>query len=146
MSLRPEFWKHYSLAELSAEEWEAVCDGCGHCCLHKLEDVDTGELFYTDVACRLLDLETCQCQDYAHRKQRVPDCIKLTLQDLKDYAWLPPTCAYRLLAAGEALPPWHHLVCGDREAVHRAHASVRGRCVNERDVDDLETHIVNWWR
>lgn len=144
MSLRPEFWRQYALADLTPAEWEAVCDGCGRCCLHKLEDGDTGELFYTEVACHLLDRVSCQCGNYPARRQAVPDCITLTLRDLADYRWLPPSCAYRLLAEGKALPAWHHLECGDREAVHAAGISVRGRCVSEAEVDDLEAHIVAW--
>lgn len=146
MSLRPEFWRRIPLAQMTAEEWEAVCDGCGRCCLHKLQDEDTGELFFTDVACHLLDAQACQCRDYAHRRKVVPDCIELTLRDLESFDWLPATCAYRLLAAGQTLPEWHHLECGDREAVHRAGISVRGRCVSEREVDDIEEHIVEWLR
>ncbi|AOV17487.1 hypothetical protein BJI67_10820 [Acidihalobacter aeolianus] len=146
MSLRVEFWRRIPLAQMTAEEWEAVCDGCGRCCLHKLQDEDTGELFFTDVACHLLDAQACQCRDYTHRRRVVPDCIELTLRDLQNFDWLPATCAYRLLAAGQTLPEWHHLECGDREAVHRAGISVRGRCVSEREVDDIEERIVEWLR
>lgn len=146
MALRPGFWRDTSLAEMDQEEWEAVCDGCGRCCLHKLQDEDSGELFFTDVACHLLNLQSCQCKDYPRRRSEVPDCIQLTTKDIESFEWLPSTCGYRRLASGQDLPEWHHLVCGDHEAVHRAGVSVRGRCVSERYVDDLEEHIVEWLR
>lgn len=136
------FWEK-PLASLDRAEWEALCDGCGKCCLHKLEDDTTGEVFPTNVACKLLDRRSGQCSDYKRRKAHVPDCITLTRTTLSAYEWLPKTCAYRLRAAGEPLPDWHYLVSGDREAVHRARESVRGWTVSEVDVGDLEDHVVD---
>ncbi len=143
--LRDAFWQKYDLTELTRSEWEALCDGCGKCCLLKLEDYDTAEVEYTNVACRLLDRDTCQCSKYAIRKQIVTDCIVVDAEALERISyWLPTTCAYRLLAEGQPLPEWHHLVCGDRQAVHAAGISLRGRMVSEEtvDEDDLEDHVV----
>ena len=112
--------------------------------MHKLEDEETGEVFATNVACRLLDLETCQCQDYPHRKQRVPDCVVLTLDQIEEFQWLPTTCAYRLLAEGQALPRWHPLVSSDPKTVHTAGISVCGRVISELEADDLQLHITDW--
>lgn len=131
-----EFWKRKSLAEMDAREWEALCDGCGLCCLHKAEDEDTGELFYTNLACRLLDLKTCRCTDYANRVRRVADCLTLTASSVDAFEWLPKTCAYRLLSKGKDLPAWHPLVTRDPESVHKAGVSVRGRVRSERDTDE----------
>ena len=138
------FWKNKSLSEMSIEEWESLCDGCGKCCLHKLEDEQTGELFYTDVACRLLDLNSCRCKDYVHRHQRVADCIRLSARSADDFQWLPSTCAYRLVSEQRDLPDWHPLVSGNPTTVHEAGISVRHRAVHESDADDLESHIVKW--
>ena len=138
------FWRYKTLAELNSAEWEALCDGCGKCCLHKLQDADTGEVYYTEVACRLLDAGTCRCRDYAHRTRRVSDCIALGPDLAAALSWLPSTCAYRLLAEGKDLPAWHPLVCGDGEAVHAAGVSVRGRVVAEESAGELEDHIVTW--
>jgi uncharacterized cysteine cluster protein YcgN (CxxCxxCC family) len=138
------FWQRKALNELTSDEWELLCDGCGKCCLHKLEDEDTGEVFATNVACRLLDLETCQCQDYPHRKQQVPDCIVLTVEQIEEFQWLPATCAYRLLAEGKVLPQWHPLVSNDPKSVHTAGISVCGRVISELEADDLQLHITDW--
>jgi len=140
----PPFWEGKSLGDMTTTEWESLCDGCGRCCLNKLENEDTGEIFHTDVACRLLDPQTCRCASYEDRKRYVPDCQILTHQNLKRYSWLPSTCAYRLLAEGEGLYWWHPLVSGNLDTVHEAGLSVRGRIVSERDTDDLENHVVSW--
>jgi uncharacterized cysteine cluster protein YcgN (CxxCxxCC family) len=140
------FWKRKTLAELTTAEWESLCDGCGRCCLKKLEDATTRELAYTDVACKLLDRERCRCTRYAERTTLVPDCVELTAGDAHTFAWLPTTCAYRKLAEGKPLEWWHPLVSGDPDSVHRAGISVRGRTLAERDVadEDLATRIVAW--
>ena len=129
---------------MSKAEWEQLCDGCGRCCLNKLEDADTGRIHYTDVVCRLLDEESCRCVSYEDRKRFVPECQILTPQNLGRYSWLPSTCAYRLILEGKDLMWWHYLVSGDLETVHDAGISVRGRVVSERDADDLENHVVDW--
>ncbi len=140
------FWRTKTLAEMTPEEWESLCDGCAKCCLVKLEDEDTGEIDPTDVACRLLDLGTCRCGDYANRKRKVPDCVILSPDNVGELRWMPATCAYRLVHEGKDLYPWHHLVCGDRDAVHREGVSIKGRVVSERDVadEDLPDHVINW--
>lgn len=138
------FWKQKSLFELSLDEWESLCDGCGKCCLHKLEDEDTDEIFYTNVACALLDIGTCRCTNYVERTFRVPDCVELTAKNLMSLKWLPPTCAYRLIHEGKDLAWWHPLVSGDPDTVHRANVSVQGRAVLENQAGGLEDHIVTW--
>ncbi len=142
---RPRFWE-LPLRDLTRPEWEALCDGCGKCCLNKLEDEDTGEVELTRVACRLLDGSTCQCSKYATRHDYVPECIVLTPASIvRNLYWLPQTCAYRLRHEGRALPAWHHLLSGDPEAVHRAGASVRGETLSEIEVsdEDWEDHIID---
>jgi uncharacterized cysteine cluster protein YcgN (CxxCxxCC family) len=121
------YWKTKSLAEMSRQEWEQLCDGCGKCCLSKLEDEDSGEIYWTSVACRLLDPLSCSCSSYPDRLKHVPDCVQLTPEAVPTLDWLPATCAYRLVAAGEDLYWWHHLVSGTRETVHEAGVSMRGR-------------------
>jgi len=138
------FWEQKSLNEMNNEEWESLCDGCGRCCLHKLENDADHLIYYTEVACRLLDTEACRCVNYAERSREVVDCIQLTAATLPELDWLPSTCAYRLLAEGKPLPEWHPLRTGDPESVHQAGISVRGRCVDESKVEDLEDHIVMW--
>ncbi len=138
------FWKRKSLSEMTPGEWESLCDGCAKCCLHKLEDADTGAVSYTDVACRLLDTESCRCTDYARRRSLVSDCVVLTPGNVERLRWMPSTCAYRRLAEGKDLAPWHPLVSGDPESVHEAGVSVRGRVVGEKRAGDLEEHIVLW--
>jgi len=138
------FWKTKSLAQMTQAEWESLCDGCGRCCLHKLRDEDTEELAFTNVACRLLDLGTCQCRHYPTRADYVPDCVTLTPQTLAEIDWLPPSCAYVRVARGQDLPWWHRLVSGDPDSVHRAGVSVAGRAVDEREAGPLEHHIVSW--
>jgi len=140
--LKPRYWESVPLDRMSRAEWEALCDGCGKCCIHKLEDEDTGELFSTNIACRLLDRGTGQCSDYRRRHAFVPECVRLTPRKLAQIAWLPRTCAYRLIDEGQPLPDWHYLVCGDREAVHRAGESVRGWTVSEDEAGDFQNHVV----
>jgi len=137
------FWEEKSLRAMTREEWESLCDGCGKCCLHKLEDEITGEIFPTNVACRLLDRRQGRCRDYKNRKSLVPDCVQLTANKLDHLEWLPKTCAYRLVADGQPLPEWHHLLTGSYESVHEAGASVRGWTVSEDDAGELEHHIVD---
>ncbi len=142
-ALRDQFWE-LPLEALDRAEWEALCDGCGRCCTHKLEDEDTGAIAHTNVACRLLDTSTAQCRDYRNRKAYVPDCLRLTLKLVGEVAWLPPTCAYRLRADGKPLPDWHYLICGDREAVVAAGVSVAGRVISEVRAGPIEHHITDW--
>lgn len=132
------------MSSMSAEEWESLCDGCGKCCLHKLEDEDTGEIAYTNVACRLLNLGTAQCKNYGNRRTFVPDCVQLTAAAVSTLRWLPSTCAYRLLAEGKDLPWWHPLVSGRADTVHEAGISVRGRVIAENRAGPLDYHIVSW--
>ena len=146
--LRPEFWKHYPLAELHPAEWEALCDGCGLCCLVKLEDEESQEVAYTKVSCKLLDCQTASCRDYPNRKQHVPDCIQLTPELLDTIHWLPPSCAYRRLHEGKNLPRWHYLNTGSRESILKAKKSAAGRCISEEEInqEEIEDYIVRWVR
>jgi uncharacterized cysteine cluster protein YcgN (CxxCxxCC family) len=138
------FWKRKRLQDMSAQEWESLCDGCGRCCLHKLRDDESGELSFTNIACRLLDLNTCRCRHYETRHVYVPDCITLTPATVDEIDWLPPSCAYRRLAEGRDLAWWHPLVSGDPKTVHDAGISVSGRAVDERRAGPLEHYIVDW--
>lgn len=146
MTSSPPFWQVKQLREMTPQEWESLCDGCGRCCLVKLEDEDTGIIYTTDVSCRLLDCSTCRCTDYANRHQLVDDCIKLDPDNVDELGWLPATCAYRLVWEGKPLEDWHPLVSGSSETVHEAGISVRGRVTNETEVevDDLPDRIVDW--
>jgi uncharacterized cysteine cluster protein YcgN (CxxCxxCC family) len=137
-----QYWKSKPLSELSSEEWENLCDGCGKCCLLKLEDEDTGDIAYTRLHCKLFDPATCQCKDYQNRKKHVPECVKLTPDKINELHWMPSTCAYRVIAEGGDLPEWHHLVCGDRNAIHKAGKSVLGQTVAEDHV--FEGNEVDW--
>ncbi len=144
--MRERFWEKVPLAKMTPQEWEALCDGCGKCCLNKLEFEDTGEVAFTKVACRLLDGDTCRCSRYETRRQYVPECVVLNPKTLPKVAyWLPKTCAYKLLFEGKRLHDWHPLVSGDPNSVHKAEASVRGWTVSEAtvDEDDWEDYIID---
>jgi len=144
MSSDLPFWKTKSLEEMNHEEWESLCDGCGKCCLNKIEDEETNEIHFTNVACKLFDAKTCRCQNYAKRRRFVPQCHELTPKKVRRLRWLPSTCTYRLVAEGKDLPDWHHLLCGSRLMVHKVGASVKNRVVSERHVKNLEDHVVDW--
>ena len=144
-TLRKKFWEKIPLDRMTGAEWEALCDGCGKCCLNKLEDPDTQEIAYTRIGCRLLDGETCRCGNYEIRKQIVPECVVLTPENIGEIAyWMPATCAYRLLHEGQPLPDWHPLLTGDPESTHRAGMSVKGWTVPEWEVDeeDWEDYVI----
>jgi len=142
----PPFWESKSLKDMTQTEWESLCDGCGRCCLNKLEDWDTGEIHFTNIACTLFDGKSCKCSDYENRFDTVPDCIKLHPNDIAEYKWLPPTCAYRLLEENKPLPQWHPLLTGDPKSVHEAGVSVRDLTISEDGLtpDDYENHLVDW--
>jgi hypothetical protein len=135
---RKPFWRAKKLAQMTAKEWEKLCDGCGRCCLVKLEDEDTGKVHFTDVACKLFDAGTCRCKDYANRLRKVDDCVQLSPENVGSLGWLPRTCAYRLLDEGKDLAWWHPLVSGDPETVVEAGISMRGRTISEENVHPME--------
>ena len=139
------FWETKTLEEMTAEEWESLCDGCARCCLFKLEDEDSGEVYYTNVACRLLDHTQCRCTRYEERSRLVPDCVQVTSEVARE-TWLPDTCAYRLLAEGKPLPEWHPLITGTSQSVWDAGICVAGMAVSEEYVhpDELEEHLIHW--
>jgi uncharacterized cysteine cluster protein YcgN (CxxCxxCC family) len=139
------FWKTKSLAEMTKVEWESLCDGCGRCCLEKLEDEDTGQIYYTSVACQFLDLYRCRCTVYEKRTHLEPDCLWLTPENVKQIDWMPVTCAYRRLAEGKDLEWWHPLVSGNADTVHEAGISVRGKALSGKHVntDDLEAYVID---
>lgn len=139
------FWLTKSLRQMSDQEWESLCDGCGLCCMVKLENASTGEVVSTEVACRLLDLHTCRCTDYPNRQSKVPGCLRLTPDIVPQLYWLPETCGYRRVHEAKDLPEWHPLRGGDPEAVHRAGISVRGKAFSEADIEDLEQVLSDWY-
>jgi uncharacterized cysteine cluster protein YcgN (CxxCxxCC family) len=145
-ALRPRFWERFPLTQLTQPEWEALCDGCGKCCLNKLEDADTGEVFFTRIACRLLDDATCRCSNYEIRRSIVPECIVLTPKNLNEISYfMPKSCAYRRLNEGRGLADWHPLISGDPESVHRAGIGMRGQTLGEFEIpeDDWEDYIID---
>ncbi len=144
--MNPDFWQTTPLDELTPEQWESLCDGCGKCCLEKFEDEETGRIIYSRVACALLDLETARCRRYAERARLMPDCIQLDPKTLAWPNWLPETCAYRRLAEGKPLPPWHPLITGDRESVARAGESVRGRVIGPGKDAEPILNLIDWVR
>ena len=141
-----DYWREIPLNEMTPYQWQALFDGCGKCCLQKLEDEHDGEIYYTRLACQLLDLSTCQCTDYANRLQRVPNCLQLSADKIEDFHWLPVTCAYRLVAEGKDLPDWHPLITGSSESVHSSKISLRGRAKSELSVaeEDWQEEVIHW--
>lgn len=142
--LHDNYWTQIPLPEMSKSQWEALCDGCAKCCLYRLEDADTAEIYFTNVHCRLLDTTQCTCSDYPNRSARVEDCVTITMKELENPYWLPSTCAYRLLAEGKDLPEWHPLVSGDPGSVVNSGNGICGRTVCEDDADNLEQHLIEW--
>lgn len=140
------FWERKTLHEMNPQEWESLCDGCGRCCVQKLEDEDSGEIYYTAIACRYLDSDACRCTVYETRNQQVPDCLRITPAAVEIFHWLPESCAYRLIQEGKPLPYWHHLISGSRETVHEVGISVRDKVLSEDEVpsEDWEEHIITW--
>ena len=145
MSNNEHFWETKSLNQMTKVEWESLCDGCGKCCLHKLEDIDTGEISVSNVSCSFLDQTSCKCKDYKNRNENVPDCIQLDSKNLKNLDWLPSTCAYRLIDEGESLHDWHHLISGSSETIHQRGMSVRDCSVNESSLKNVEEYILEWF-
>jgi len=138
-----EFWKHKRLSQMTHDEWESLCDGCGRCCLHKLEDEEDGRIYYTRAACSLLDIPTCRCKDYENRGKLMPDCIQLSIDNAQYFDWLPESCAYRLLAEGEPLPEWHPLISGNANSVIEAGISVQDVAKSDCDPDMLINDIIS---
>ncbi len=136
------FWEQ-PLETLDRAQWEALCDGCGKCCLVKAEDEDDGQIYLTNIACKLLDTETARCTNYRQRRQLVPDCIRLTREKLHRFTWLPESCAYKVRARGDSLPDWHYLISGDPETIHEQGHSVRGKVISEVDAGPIEQHITH---
>lgn len=145
MAEKKYFWETKSLKQMTKYEWESLCDGCGKCCLHKLEDIDTGEVSISNVACSFLDEETCNCKDYSNREKNVPDCISLDLKNIKKLQWLPETCAYRLIDEGKSLYNWHHLISGSKSTIHEYGMSVRDYSINESKLNNAEEYILEWF-
>jgi uncharacterized cysteine cluster protein YcgN (CxxCxxCC family) len=138
------FWKTKKLAEMTTEEWESLCDNCGKCCLHKLEDEDTGKIVFTSIACKLIDLKTCRCTRYAERTRFVADCLDLKQSGFTRYDWLPSTCAYRLLNDGKKLPVWHPLLSGSKASVKKAGVSISSYAIKESHKMNPDDHIIEW--
>ncbi|MFZ1388736.1 MAG: YcgN family cysteine cluster protein [Thiolinea sp.] len=140
------WWKQKELTEFTNDEWESLCDHCAKCCLNKMEDEDDGTVYYTDIACNLLDGKTCRCSNYQERQILMPDCVRLTPQNLEGLYWMPPSCAYRLVYEGKDLPSWHHLVSGSKETIHAEGESIIGKFVFSKDIDEdeWEDRIVDW--
>jgi uncharacterized cysteine cluster protein YcgN (CxxCxxCC family) len=145
-NIQNNFWQEKSLEQMSPEEWELLCDGCGKCCLHKLEDENTNEIAYTRVICRYFDESTCRCQVYSTRRSKVPDCVILKPGNLKDLPWMPSSCAYRLLYEGKSLPDWHPLQAGSRKAIEESGNTVSGKVISEEFVheDGYDEHVIHW--
>jgi uncharacterized cysteine cluster protein YcgN (CxxCxxCC family) len=139
-----KFWETKKLSEMTTQEWESICDGCGKCCLNKLEDEESGEIFFTSVVCNLIDLDSCRCTRYSERTTLVPECLDLKQHEFAEYNWLPATCAYRLLSDGKQLPSWHPLISGTEESVKEAGVSICSYAMKESEVNDLEDHIIKW--
>ena len=142
--MKNQFWKEKDLSEMNEKEWESLCDGCGLCCLISLVDEDSGDLALTNVVCKYINMNDCSCSDYKNRCVNVPDCLKVTPENIDDLYWMPQTCAYRLLNEGKELYPWHHLVSGSKEAVHEAGISMKGKMIKEDKVEDYEDYVIGW--
>lgn len=145
-SRRERFWETVPLGDMNDAEWEALCDGCGRCCLQKLEDEDTGEVHNTDVACVLLDTDTCRCKNYEKRQSLIPDCLNVRPLTADKLRWLPSSCAYKRLAQGRVLAQWHPLISGDSETVHKAGIGMAGRCISEDQVPlhEWPQRLLHW--
>lgn len=142
---KKNFWEEKTIYEMTPQEWEQLCDQCGKCCLHKIEDEDTGEIFLTNVACKLFDPKSCQCSNYRNRKKHVPDCTYLNPKNVQNAPWLPSTCAYKILASNGKLESWHPLLSGNKNTVHSSGNSLKGKFVIPEDqADDLRDHVVTW--
>ncbi|MCP4996110.1 MAG: YcgN family cysteine cluster protein [Gammaproteobacteria bacterium] len=139
-----EFWKTKLLDAMTPQEWESLCDGCAKCCLHRLEDIETREIHFTNVCCRYLNQKSCRCTDYPNRSVNIPECVTVTPKILEDPYWLPESCAYRLLAEGLPLPDWHPLVSGNPESTFESAHAIGGRVISELEADDLEQHLIDW--
>ena len=146
MPTEKPFWEVTALKDMTTDQWESLCDGCGKCCVLKLEDADTGAIYYTDVSCKLLCTKSAQCTNYQERKAIVPDCVILTPDNLDEIHWMPESCAYRRLHEGRKLPQWHPLRVGHKQAMIDAHHSVAGHVTSETDVkeDDMPDHLFDW--
>jgi len=145
--IKTNWWESTSLADMTREQWESLCDHCGKCCLIKLEDEDDGQVYYTDVVCDLFQDKDCHCSDYWNRETLVPTCVRLTQDNLDTINWMPPSCAYRSIQDEQGLPEWHHLVSGNKATIHQQGQSVKGRTIFEKEIkhaDDYQEHVVEW--